>query len=267
MSLIKKNIPEKKIEWESVYYSVEEAVEELKRRRSDKVLRKKVEKFLKNNIPSPFMTGPKAAFGRDIMTPNREFFTFLNRAHKTNLDLFLSQYKNGKFVTQNEDKYFLGKLFFYNKKGKKGGDKLSAVKILDFDANNGKKLTDVRTYWGEPLEEFHRKLFLKTAPEHLVENIYDLSDWFDKMGGKADKYYPKYLSLFITHGILFETYFYEDNEQEAKFFKEVVFPGIQFLEKKFGVKPIIVSLCEKHEMEDFKGRWMHYPESLKKSTK
>lgn len=252
-------------DWGTLYTPPEIAGEEARRRFADEDLRKEVELFLGNDLPAPFLESPKAAFGRDIITPNREFYYFFEQAQKTGLDIFLSEFPEGVFVTQNPDKYYLCKLFFYNKKGKNGGDRLSASKIVDFDASNGKKLKDIKTLWGEQLIDVHKRLFQQSAPDFLSDKCYDISSWFLKKGGSARDYYPYYLGLFIAHGVLFETYLVEQ-ESERIFFESIVLPTIEDLKKRFGIAPLMSPICKQENLEEFTERWMHYPEFSKKTV-
>ena len=75
--------------------------------------------------------------------------------------------------------------------------------------------------------------------------IFDLSNFFYKMGKNASEYYPKYLALFIKDGILCEN-FLEDG-REGVFTKKVFIPAFERVCKYFGIKPLIVRSIPKDE--------------------
>ncbi len=250
-------------DFDSFYTSPEMAGKEALKRFANKSLRKEIESFLKNDLPEPLLKSPKAVLGRNIFTPNREFFLFLNEAKKTGLDIFLGEYKEDEFISGNLDKYYLGKLFFYNKKGKNGGDRLTTSRIIKFSDSEKKKIIDVKTLWGEPLVDFHNRIFFETVPSSIAEKRYDMSNWFQRHGKSAKKYYTFCFSLFIAHGILFENYLLSDNDEE-RFFYEVLLPSIETVKKLFGHAPLISPLCKEEKLDDFSDRWMHYPEYIKK---
>jgi hypothetical protein len=247
-------------ELEKIYTPLSVAKEEIWRRWNDKALRKKVEDFLGGDIPESLKISPKATLVRHIISPNHEFFHFLDLAKSADLDLALLEYKNDKFVAENTDKYHLCKLFFHNGKGKKNGDKISTFKIINFNGAEGKKFSDLNTIWGENFVDFHHKTldFFDKSLE-LEKKIFDISDWLNKHGGSSEKFYTNFLALFICNGILFENYLL--NNEEANFTSNVVLHSIKKLQKLFGIKPLIVSVSPiKH---DANLNWVCYPGFLK----
>ncbi|MEK6673092.1 MAG: hypothetical protein AABY42_06395 [Nitrospirota bacterium] len=77
-------------------------------------------------------------------------------------------------------------------------------------------------------------------------------------GKKAKEYYKYFLSLFICHGILFENFI--TNEEEERFSKSVVFPAFRQVVADFGLKPLIVPLVPHSQASDI--YWRCYPAAL-----
>ncbi len=91
-------------------------------------------------------------------------------------------------------------------------------------------------------------------------DLFDSSAWLKKHGGNAKSYYSSYLSLFVTHGVLFENFL--SNENEGKFFINVFMPTFDFLTAYYGYKPIIVQAIPEADIDDL--YWWCYPNYVKK---
>jgi hypothetical protein len=86
-----------------VYSTLEEAIIELERRRQDETLKQRIEAFLQDHIDitAHFKDAPRFVYSRDIISPNHEFFAFINLIKdKKYLPLYF-EYKCGKLVTKN----------------------------------------------------------------------------------------------------------------------------------------------------------------------
>jgi hypothetical protein len=70
----------------------------------------------------------------------------------------------------------------------------------------------------------------------------DFSHWIKRNGGNAEKYYEKYLALFVCHGVLFENYFLFG--EEAELTNNLVLKNIEKIKDNFGFAPIIVKVVE-----------------------
>lgn len=222
--------------------SLTDAVDILKKRRGDSNLEKKVIKFLgEAGLPSPFLHAMRLVMFRQVATPNIEISRFLIAADGVDVKPVFFEYLEDKFTSNNEWKRYLGKIAFYDGVGKKGGDKINYHTIIDFNRSNGKKISEVVTSWGDKLADFHRSLFPLNYSHVNDDFFFEGSDWFKKGGGKACVYYPKFLSLLICHGILFEN-FLLDREDEFLFCKEIFLPALLEVRKKFGLKPLIIPL-------------------------
>lgn len=239
---------------EYVYFSsMEEAMVELERRRNDKELQKKVEEYFKDvGIPEQFQDEPRLVLFRQVATPNIEVSRFLIIADGVNMKPLFLEYFDDKFTSNNEWKLYLGKLAFYEGVGKKGGAKINYKTIIDFNTYNGKKISEVKTLWGDRLTDFHRSLF-DVNYSHIDDKVFfDASYWFYGVGSGAGDYYHKLLALFISNGILLENFML--NAAEMEFTKNIFLSSFINVYKLFGIKPIIVALePTKMESEEF---WM-----------
>lgn len=237
------------------------AKKEIQRRWNDKELRKKVEKFLGADMPKILKKEPKAVLSRYIATPNFEFSYFLDLAGMTGLKPVCLEYYNDKFVAKNSFKYHLCKLIFYCGKGKNGGVKLEREGIVNFNESEGKKLYKIKTLENENLVDFHHRILNASFPKNKIV-INEFSKWFNKNRYKSKKhYYLYYLALFLCHGILFENFLI--NKEEEEFTRKRVLPSFKKIEKMFGIKPLIVPLEPLNAEAD--PCWYYYPKSLKKN--
>lgn len=246
-----------KKELESIYTPLEEAKKEIWRRWNDKELRKKVDDFLKNSIPDFLKDSPRAILARFIFSPNFESFRFLKLSEEIKLDPICLEYLESDFVAENIDKYYLCKMYFHNGIGKNGGDKLGAIKIIDFDHSEDKKICELKTNWDESMVDFHHRL----AGCSNLKNIdsFDFSKYLENNGKTASKYYLYFFSMLICYGVLFENYLLDD--RQIQFTKNVILPNFEKILKTFGLKPLIVHLGPEGDEENL--YWRYYPESLK----
>jgi hypothetical protein len=247
-------------ELDGIYWSIEDAKEEIWKRWNSVELRKKVESYLRGDIPSALLKeGPRAVISRHVMSPNFELLNFLDTTRKKGLAPVGFEYLEDKFVTKNEDKYYLGKMFFYQGLGKNGGEKTSSIKVVDFDFIDGKKISEIQTTTGKSFIEFHHSLLTKVLDAH---SRVDMSEYYKRHGGQAKLYYRYILSLFVCHGVLFENFllngFYKDLTEH------VLLPTYKEIFQLFGVKPIIVRLVPENSEEDI--HWRHYPEEYQESV-
>jgi hypothetical protein len=246
-----------------LYTTLSVAKEEIWKRWNDEDLKREVEKFLGNDIPEVFQGEPRVALVRHIASPNREAIHFFNRAQQMNLQPLFAEYLSDKFVPENSDKYYLGKLLFYDEKVKHGGENVTSLKIVDMAAEDGNAIYDVKTLWGEGLVEFHHRMFHEMIfTEH---SFFDMSEWFATHGEKAKDYYVQYLALFLRHGVLAEVFLTYDRKERG-FVENILIPAFNRLESTFGIKPLMIPLFHPKDaaaMDSFVKEWMHYPESLK----
>ncbi len=256
MSEVKNNHVLREFFSEHVYISPLQASRELQRRRKNHKLRQEVEFFLNSDIPDVLRDEPKAVLARNIISPNNLFFEFLRLAKKTGLDAWCLEFISDKFCAENPDKYYLGKLCFDAGIGKGGGEKLSTLKVIDLNKSEGKKMHDVYTLWGENLVDFHHGITKKIVP--LGGNFFNATDWIERNGCVARKFYARFLALFLCHGILFENYLMDDHP----LIDDLFMPSIKTLYDRFGIYPLIVPIVPIDQEENYK-KWLRYSAEIK----
>ena len=240
-----------------IYTPLDEAIVELQSRQSDVEIKAYINKFLAAGVPEVFSRKRCMVLFRQIATPNYEVRRFVSivDALGSEFKTLFFEYLEDKFTDNNEWKYSLCKMSFFSGKGKKGGSKIERINIIDFNTFKGKKFSEITTYWGQKLGDFHRELTRQVYSHFENDSFYDASGWFAKSGGSAKEYYTHFLRLFLQNGILFENFMI--NEKELSFTKEVFLPAFMKILKDTGKKPLIVAL----EPTDIEGDefWMCHP--------
>jgi hypothetical protein len=238
-----------------------DALVELERRKRDPVLKKKIEEYLKGDIPPYFGESPVLYLARHIATPNFETLRFLHLVEPLGLPTVIGQDLKDKFVPKNQLKRALGKLHVstgITRHGLEFKEHFENVRIVDFNTESGKLFRDITTVWGEPLADFHNGLFKELASTDVT--IVDDSAWIDRHHrGRLVSHYRKFLTLFILHGVLFEDYSLDDKEERA-FIRKVLEPAFRTVEKKFGCRPLIAQLTPTTvESPEY---WISYPSKV-----
>jgi len=240
--------------YDEIYTPLEEAKEEVWRRWNDEGLRSKINAFL-GEMPEVLHT-PRASLFRHIITPNYEYLRFARLSQEVNLLPLGVEYLEDKFCYRNPDKVSLVRIVFCPEKNNGLEIVTSKCKnIINLRAADKKSLNEIRVFSGEALAEFHHRLlrWYATAIE-----IYDASPWYKSHGKKAYEYYKYFLALFICHGILFENFI--TNREEERFAKTVVMPAYREVMSIFGLKPLIVQLLPPETAGD--DYWRSYPAEL-----
>jgi len=238
-----------------IYTPLSQIKKEIWERWENQELKNKVVKFWgSDSFPLEFKK-PVAVFCRDVATPNKELHYFLDLAKTLDLDPLILELHKGKFVSKNPSKYYLGNLHFRQKKSEAD---MIPEKIIDFNKWEGKIINDVKTITGESLISFHHKMLEREHPE-LLKHTYDFSDWFLHTRNLTEHYYLFFLSLFISHGVLFDNYLM-DHKDEAEFYFNKVEPGFKKAEEIFGLRPLIYPLLPIEFEKDV--YWYSYPSHL-----
>ncbi|MEQ1561115.1 MAG: hypothetical protein ABL899_00165 [Nitrospira sp.] len=237
-----------------VYTPLDDAIELLKQRQQDSSI------IIPKDVPDFLDIGNNAVLSRHITTPNHENIRFIEMVRKIGFKPIFWEYNDDFFVSNNKLKHALGKIHIFLNKDDNHGINTRNLTIVDFNDSNGKKMSELKTSWGQSLVDFHHEMLLKKFPD-IKESIFDASQWFNNNGGESEKYYKSLLYPFIKHGILFEN-FLLDNE-EMPLTRNVVIPAIKEIFKETGLKPLIVALeptdietdkfwlCHPHETEEF----------------
>ena len=240
----------------NIYTSLSVARDEIMRRWSDPVLRGKVEALFGDDLPEVFKGRPRLVMNRSVFTPNREIAYFLDVAREFDLEPLLLEYPD-KFVARNPTKYHLCKMFFCDRNNCSDSEHRS-IRVVDFNRHEGKGLPVVSTLWNQSLVDFHHESLFRKYPElNSPRTLYNFLDWFNRHRVETE-YYFHYLSLFVCHGILFDNFMWDD-EEEASFLEDKFIPSVVEVERHFGLKPLIYPLLPiEHERDH---HWLYYDES------
>lgn len=240
---------------ENCYTTLDDAVFEIRNRWNDTAIKKKVEEYLKNDIPEVFLDEPRAVLFRNIASPDFEMLCFLELSKKSGLKPLILEYLDDKFSTRNADKLCLVKMAIFEKKNSKGESIVCYKKIIDIKANDNKRFGEIETVGKKNLIDFHHDLVNKIVPGGV--DIFDMSEWISRNGKNAVEYYKQFLALFICHGILFENFV--TDESEAGFAKRAVSPAIENAKTAFSTNPLISQLAS--NPNDI--YWWSYPNEIK----
>lgn len=246
-----------------VYTPLSETLRLLDERQKDPELMAKVEKLLKGDIPEVFKKNVCGVLSRHVATPNHESRRFMSIAKEFNLYPVFFEYHDDKFTPNNNIfKHSLAQLCIQKKLDCNGNDYSEKITIVDFNKHGGKKLKEILTLWGEPLIDFHRKLFKLYNKNDKSFSFYDGSDWYKRNGGKAIDYYVNFLFLFVCNGVLFENFLFSD-KIEKEFTRKIILPALEKVINLSGVKPLIIPL-ESFDLEA-ESFWFHHLLAVKES--
>ncbi len=264
------NIEKKEFD-KTVYFPLTEAVAELSKRGNNKELDSYIERTVPEKIPSVLRGKKSLVLFRHVATTNYEIIRFLSLVNAFNdLDSFILEYTSDKFLDRNELKHALGRLRFHKGFNKLGEEVCEKKVVINFNKSNNTPISEVETFWGEKLVDFHHELFFRRFP-NFKGNVCDVSDWVRSVGDGAKTYYKHFLSLFLKDAILFENFLLEGKEKQ--FTQSVILPAIREITEESGFRPLIVAL----EPTDIEGDkfWLSHPydeknfveEKLKQVTK
>jgi hypothetical protein len=224
-----------------MYWKLEEAIKELKIRKKDKRLGKKVKEFL-NQTPIVMREDEVIGFlARHIASGRLEDIQFEERCKKHGIIPVNLEYLQDLFIPENPSKRRLVELYIFKGYGKKGGRKVEKISLVNnIESIKKKKLIEItiKTQNGEIfLYEFHHHLRKYLG---LKGEIVDISHWLKEKGGKAEKYYPFLMAFGLKDAIIFESFDTPCFPDLDLFKKNVVLPAIEFIVKEFGEMPLIV---------------------------
>ena len=228
------------------FISCTDAVDEMRRRWSDEDLKTKVHMYLNDDLPESLIHGSRSILFRNICIPGSETKRFLELSQNMSLSPINLEYLADKFCTRNADKLQYGRLDVCEKMNKNNEPIIRSTRIIDFIANDNKKLSDIMTVWGQPVTDFFHGSF--ESMNIVRPEIYDLSEWLMRNGHRASEYYKRFFALCIAHGVLCDN-FGADGGDEDDFFYEVVRPAFDHVTQEFGMKPLIVQIFLNEEIE------------------
>lgn len=238
----------------NIYFSLDGAREEIKKRWNNLELRKAVEEELGDKFMPSFKEKPRGCTFRQVCSPDNGFTFFYQMAKYIWVEPLVLEYHDDIFVHFNEEKKGLGRLRVSLADGSK-----TTVDIMNFHENEKKKLGECILKNGEKLIDFHRNLFKVAGYDvEILEN----SEWFHNIG-KAKDYYYYFLLHFVTHGILFETFSMEEREKgEAEFVNDIIISNTERIKDKFGIKPIVVRSYPENQTDEEDFYWWSYPPNI-----
>lgn len=234
-----------------IYVPLDTAREELARRRSDPSLLKRVQDALGESFIPEFEAQPRGVVWKYIVSPDNGFAYFLHQCAYAKVAPLALEYRGDMFLTLNEEKKGLGRLRIRQPDGRK-----EIVEVMDFPANQRKRMDETTLTNGERLMDFHHRLLDVSGYDTQLR---DNTEWAHARGKPAEYYYP-YLAHFLAHGILFEAYLTDDpDEREVAFTRDVVAPAMERLEKDFQLRPLIVRLFPEQQDAEEDFYWWSYP--------
>lgn len=240
---------------EGVYFSPEEARNELLLRRKDPVFLKAVINVI-GELPYGLLENkPFAVLSRHVATARMEDVLFAEEMNRVGLTPTWIEYTHDLFTSANPDKNILWKMFIFKGQSKKGNEISARFRVISDPCSwERKRICDLVTPWGESLVAFHHRLRFEVFQPHLAGNVIDASYWLKGHGGKASLYYRAYLSLFMAHGVLCEDFEeFPDQPESYSWFRETIFlPSLEWVVKEFGVRPIIIRLPWRKHLD-----WYH----------
>lgn len=243
-----------RVEIDTLYTPLEEALEAQRARFADRPLRGRVAGLTDANPPLFLLNQPTAFYVRYLTTPNFEFQRFSGIVTNQGLVPVCLEFSRDKFVANNRDKYRLCSPAFET-----GPQQVRKFSIMNFGQSEGMRLADLNVTNGQTLPQFHGQLTRLANPD-MADVVTDFSDWFHvACNPNAPHYYLHYLALFICDGILFENFLAEDVE-ERRFAREVVLPSFAAAVEFFGVRPLIVPLLPRESEGD--DHWRRHPGHL-----
>ena len=203
-------------------------------------------------------TRPYAVLSRYVATPNFEVQRFVSIAASIGVTPLILEFRRDRFLTRNSVKCALARIGFSDSPHCNGSSSVRYLSIAHLPTADGMPLHHVTTTWGQQLIAFHRELLSAHPVLHSVET-YDSSDWFAAQGSAARRFYADFLSLFVSHGILFESFLTTPHEQA--FTSEVVLPAFEAAYSRHGRRPLICRL----DPNDAEGHshWLQYPHALR----
>lgn len=219
--------------------TIPEAVEEIKRRQHDQVLRSRIEEFLERDIPEYFQDGPVLYLARDTATPNFEVLKFIELTKPYGLPVVIGQDTHSTFSVDNMFEYALGVMPIVTKVDNDRMVITEDVRIINLAEAQGEQLKNIKTLFGTDLITFHNDLLKMVYPDAV--QLHNNGEWIDRHHrGDHEEYYQKVLALALVHGVFFE--FYEPCDQH--FAVNVFEKAFKFVEKKFGYAPLVCRLIQ-----------------------
>jgi hypothetical protein len=241
-----------------IYTSIEEARILVKQRWLDKELQQKILERIGEEFSPLFKEGPIGIMGRNIGTPDGEFYRFLKLNKMIGTHPVILEYTEDKFVAKNISKYSIANLPCRTGNPHDSFNGVKHVKIINFKNTEGKKLSSLKTLWNESLVDFHHRMLFSSFPE-MKDRILDMSEWFKKNKSPIN-YYKLVFSIAISQAVYFEDFFSFD--EESDFVKNIVIPAFIEVKDKFNITPILVRISETDDEYRNQSNEMFYSQEI-----
>ena len=237
------------------YFSLEEAVEELRQRQEKHWITERLSKVIGRDIweSCPFSSsmGMMGLLPRHVATARLEDVQFFERCRQVGLWPVWGDHTDDTWSSENRDKLRLCHVRVDN-----GEVRFSRRLIKEPQRWNRRPIAAVMTNGGELLVAFHHRLWKAVFGGR--GEIVNVSPWFEQLGGRAKYYYFAYLAAMTVKGVLFESFDTEGAPPSfATFVGQVVNPAWQAVVDQIGVEPLIVehplvdSLEEDQRIRDY----------------
>jgi hypothetical protein len=220
-----------------MYWNLDEAKRELARRQREcRDLASGIDEILGDNCPIP--AGNFGFIPRQIATCRYEDLLFAQRCRAGGLRPIWLEYGEDAFCSSNPSKMRLVRMRLFGGVGKKGGAKMRVLRLLGNPAEwEGKPLGEIRLDSGENLREFHHRLRRNIG---WNDSALDTSAWLKEKGeSRAEKFYRIFFLVFVSRGILFESFESPGFPDLLRFRKKIVEPAWEWVSENF-LPPLIV---------------------------
>jgi hypothetical protein len=221
-----------------MYTELQEAKEILQKRMRMKC---EVENSWGNaNLDFPFkFDAPTAVVAKPAMF-RIESAKAITMAESQDLQTCWLTYDADRFTSASKIKRSLVSPYFTSRRDKHGNFISEKVPLVKNHLRVEKReLQTMVSDNNQPVMDLHRERLKQAHPEVKIS---DMSSWAKSLGD-ASSYYEYYLSLFVSHAILFEDYHGGESGKGLSDFTTKIFePAFEKVTQKFGAKPIIVKL-------------------------
>jgi hypothetical protein len=192
-------------------------------------------------LPLSGLARPQAIWARQVATAMYCDHMFHDLATRMGFNPLWAEWVDDLYDSKNEYKQRLLQRVIAGGQGRSGGVQTEHHRLLGrmrLAEIEGQPLSTILTDEGHSLVEFHHGL----RPSEWQQ--FDLSSWVVEAGASPKKFYLPFLAMFLAHGILVENFHESGKEhnQGDKFTAEVFWPAFSSLNRKFGIRPIIVRL-------------------------
>lgn len=128
-----------------LYLALPDALAELERRRADRALVERIDRYLAGSPTLPELKeGPKLVFAPPVVSPNFETLHLMSLLKDAPLPAVFYEFRRDRFVHLNFMKRCLGRLNFVAK-GSGSNEISSTMGIVDFQTAQGRPMNEITT--------------------------------------------------------------------------------------------------------------------------